>query len=456
MIQLSRPQSQVFRAPARFRVLVAGRRFGKTFECVSELCNAVWGKPKAQAWYLAPTYRQAKQIAWKELKETVLPYVSDKPNETDLSVQIRGGGMIALRGAENYDSLRGPGLDFAALDEYADMKPAVWTEVIRPMLADRQGRALFIGTPKGMNHFYELHTAARTLPDWASFQFTTLDGGRVTAEELESARQDMDAKTFRQEFLGSFENFNGRTYYCFERAANLAPVAYDATQQLCWSLDFNVNPMCSVIVQTQGTKVEVLDEIVLPNSNTQEACNEFWRRVEPWIRAVPGRKLAPTSLRIYGDAAGDHRQSAAASKSDYTIIKEFFRRIPELAVTYHVPLADPHVRDRVNAMNAKLKSAADVIGMLIDPRCKRLTKDLEQVAWKADANGNMTGDIDKRNKDLTHVSDALGYLVEREFGIKDKPQLFPVTSVGQSTEFEGSHQFERPNPFRMPSNTGGM
>jgi len=430
MIQLSRPQSRVFLCPARFRALVAGRRFGKTFLSVSELCRAVWGKPRTLAWYLAPTYRQAKQIAWAELKLTVAPYVIDKPNETDLSVQIIGGGTIALRGAANYDALRGPGLNFAVLDEYADMDPRVWTEIIRPMLSDRQGNALFIGTPKGMNHFHDLYQSAKVTPGWASFQYRTIDGGRVSQAELDAARNDMDQKTFDQEYCGSFENFAGRAYFSFQRSdsadriGNLQPCNYNPRLQLCWSLDFNVNPMSSVICQIEDTTsremammgkrssvLHVLDEIVLPNSNTQEACEEFARRVGHWIA-----RQGQVPLKLYGDAAGGARSTAG--KSDYQIIKEFFRRTPEFQVTYHVPLANPAVRDRVNAMNSKLCNAAGVVGMVVDPKCKRLTKDLEQVAWKADGNGNMTGEIDKSNPELTHISDALGYLVEAEYGLR--------------------------------------
>ncbi|MEO8373118.1 MAG: terminase family protein, partial [Candidatus Solibacter sp.] len=131
MIRLSQPQSRIFLNPSRFRVVCAGRRFGKTYLAIPELVRKVWAKPNALAWYLAPTYRQAKQIAWRELKETGRDYLAEKPNETDLSVSLIGGGRIALRGAANYDALRGPGLDFAVLDEYADMAPAVWTEIIR-------------------------------------------------------------------------------------------------------------------------------------------------------------------------------------------------------------------------------------------------------------------------------------------------------------------------------------
>src|SRR6266853_6968658 len=155
-IRLKPPQWKVFRCPERFRVLVAGRRFGKTFLALVELCQAAWA-PGRKVWYVAPTYKQAKRIAWKTLKQMTKGYSASKPNETDLTIELACGGTISLRGADNYDSLRGDGLDFIVLDEYASMAPEAWTEVVRPMLSDRQGKALFIGTPHGRNHFFDLH-----------------------------------------------------------------------------------------------------------------------------------------------------------------------------------------------------------------------------------------------------------------------------------------------------------
>ena len=124
--------------------------------------------------------------------------------ETDLRMELVGGGTICLRGADNYDSLRGEGLDFLVLDEYASIAPEAWTEVLRPALADRQGRALFIGTPQGHNHFHELVERAAKLPDWTAFQYTTAQGGNVPPAELESAAKQLDERVFRQEFEASF------------------------------------------------------------------------------------------------------------------------------------------------------------------------------------------------------------------------------------------------------------
>src|SRR5581483_2273021 len=154
-IGLRPAQVKVFGRQERFRVLVAGRRFGKTHLALAELIRAAWSGSSRTAWYVAPSYRQAKRIAWERLKSILGGHPAVAINETDLSIRVPGGSIIALRGADNYDSLRGNGLDFVVLDEFASIKPEVWTQVLRPALADRKGRALFIGTPQGHDHLYD-------------------------------------------------------------------------------------------------------------------------------------------------------------------------------------------------------------------------------------------------------------------------------------------------------------
>jgi hypothetical protein len=164
----------VFDCSKRFRVLVAGRRFGKTYLAMVELIRAA-SVPGRLVWYVGPTNKQSKMILWKSLKEMTKKYWAAKPNETDLRLELIFGGTICLRGAENYDSLRGEGLDLVVLDEYASISREAWTEVLRPALADREGGALFIGTPQGFNHFHQLVESAEGQPDWEVFQFTTAE-----------------------------------------------------------------------------------------------------------------------------------------------------------------------------------------------------------------------------------------------------------------------------------------
>jgi hypothetical protein len=433
-ITLRPPQGDVFNCTKRFRVLVAGRRFGKTFLACTELLRASIDPDFSQtpiservSWYLAPTYKQAKRVAWKPLKALTRPYWRKRPNETDLSIELKCGAVIALRGADNYDNLRGEGLDFVVPDEFADMHPEAWTEVIRPMLSDRLGKALFIGTPKGMGYFYDLWQEARLKPDWAAFQFTTEDGGNVSREEIESSAADLDEKTFRQEYQGSFENMaTGAIYYAFDRALNIAPQGFLNSNQLCWALDFNVDPMCSVIAQIEesgtraealmgrrGATVRVLSEICLPDSNIREACAEFAKRA-----GVYAESRGQIRVNVYGDAAGNARTHVGAS--DWELVREYFRHDSRFVLNFKVPSADPPVKDRVTAVNSMLCNSLGEARLFVDPKCKELTRDFEQVAWKPDASGNLTASVDKRDPRRTHVSDALGYLIHREFPVRQR------------------------------------
>lgn len=411
-VVLKLPQKKVFLCAERFRVLVAGRRFGKTYLALTELCRAAWGSRRL-AWYVTPTYRMGKSISWKPLKEMTRPYWAGRPNETDLRIELTCGGTICLRGADNYDSLRGDGLDFLVLDEYASIAPEAWTEVLRPALSDKQGRALFIGTPQGHNHFHDLVERAATLPDWKAFHFTTAQGGNVTTQELASAAQELDERTYRQEFEASFESLGvGRAYYAFDSAQNVRNLRFDGRVSLSWTLDFNMNPFCSVLAQVHNGMVYVFDEMILPDSNTLAACEELLSRTQ---------KLASGMLHIdvYGDATAEQRRTSA-SRTDWQIVKEFFGRYKDrYTVQFHVPSANPPVKDRINCVNAKLRNHAGQTRLFVDPRCKQLIKDFEQVCWKTDPHGNPLADLDKSNPMRTHVSDAVGYLIARDFPMRE-------------------------------------
>jgi hypothetical protein len=423
MVTLRPSQWTVFGCDQRFRVLVAGRRFGKTYLALVELIQAAWG-PGRLAWYVAPSLKQAKRISWAALKKMTRPYWAAKPNETDLRIELTCGGTICVRGAENYEALRGDGLDFVVLDEYASMAREVWTEVLRPALADRMGKALFISTPKGFNHLYELVEGAESWPDWKSFQFSTAEGGNVSLKELESAAQELDERTYLQEFEAKFQTTGvGRAYYPFDRAHCVKNYGFDPHLEFCWSLDFNTNPMCSVISQIRHGVVLVLDELILPDSNTPAACEEFLNRTAKWFSGMP------MAVSIYGDSTGEQRRTSA-SRTDWQIVKEFFGRYPErFTVAFRVPTANPPVKDRVNCVNAKLRNHAGQYGLFVNSACKSLIKDLEQVCWRTDPHGNSLVELDKSNSHLTHASDALGYMIARKFpmsaqrGERSGPQI---------------------------------
>lgn len=411
-ISLTEAQNTVFECDKRFRLLVGGRRFGKSYLAGAELIRAAW-EPGCLAWYVAPTIKAAKDIMWKSLKEMTKGFRTSA-NETELRIELVTGGTICLRGADRPDSLRGQGLDFVVLDEYACISPAAWTEVLRPALADREGRALFIGTPKGFNHFYDLVESAKGQPDWEVFQYTTADGGNVSPQELESAARALDERTYNQEFLANFAMLGeGRAYYAFDRAHHVADFPFNPLLPLCWSLDFNMNPLCSVLAQVQDNGgVAVLEELILPDSNTAAACEEFLIRTRKYFSGTP------LAVGVYGDSTGEQRRTSA-SRTDWQIVKDFFGRYPErFHATFRIPSANPPVKDRVNCVSAKLKNYAGQFRLLVNPGCKALIKDFEQVSWKKDPHGTQLADLDKSDPNRTHVSDALGYLIAREFPMR--------------------------------------
>ena len=418
-IDLTACQSDVYKSQARFRILVAGRRFGKTYLALVELFKAACEKGRL-AWYVAPTYRQAKRIAWKPLKEMTRRYWACQPNETDLRIELRGGGTICLKGADNYESLRGDGLDFLILDEYASIAKEVWPEVLRPALADRNGKGLFIGTPHGHNHFYELFNFAKRQQDWAAFQFTTAEGGNVSKEELEGATHELDQRTYRQEFEASFENVSaGRVYHAFSREGNVDEVFYDSRLPLFWSLDFNINPMCAVIGQVDGKTVYVLEEIVLRDSNTPKACEVFAQRLGKLRRAAP----FGLPIGIYGDATASTLRTNA-SRTDWQIVKAYTENLGH-NFEFRRRSSNPPVKDRVNCVNAMLCNQASERRLIVDPKCKHLIEDFERVLWKSDPSGNFQSEIDKSDPDRSHVSDALGYMIAHDFGMSGRSGEMP-------------------------------
>lgn len=390
-------QWRVWTDPARFRVVVAGRRFGKTYLVVHELYRAARTGYGKRVWFVAPTYRQAEQIAWRDLKRMIPAAAIAKKNESDLSIILRGyESEIALRGAENYDNLRGVGVDFAALDEYADMDPAAWEEVLRPALSDRRGEALFTGTPRGFNHFYDLFQRAHTEPDWSPFQFSTLDGGNVPPHEIEAARRELDPRVFRQEYEASFEALAGRVYYAFERIHNMRPDLRDTGGTVLVGMDFNVDPMSAVIGFRVADQLHVVDEIVIQNSNTSEMAAEIRRR-------YPNRDVA-----VYPDPSGNSRKtSAPVGQTDFALLRQAGFRV----------IADKHappVVDRINEVNALCCNSEGVRRLFVHPRCVNLVKGFEGLTYKPGTS------LPDKESGLDHVLDSLGYLTHSEFPIRKR------------------------------------
>lgn len=250
----------------RWAVIVAHRRAGKTVACVMDLITRALATSKTDARYayIAPYYSQAKAVAWDYLKRYSRD-VAVKYSESELSVELITGSRIRLFGADNPDALRGMYLDGVVLDEFADMRPALWGEVIRPLLSDRKGWAVFIGTPKGRNVFYDIHVQAANDPDWMSLTLRASDTGLIPEDELADARKSMTESQYEQEFECSFEAAVQGAIYAKELAVvrmqgRIKSVPYDPTKLVftAWDLGYGDSTAIWFVQQIDG-RVRVID-----------------------------------------------------------------------------------------------------------------------------------------------------------------------------------------------------
>jgi predicted phage terminase large subunit-like protein len=202
-------QQEVFSDPTRFKVVAAGRRCGKSYLAAwSLLINALQSDdPRSWTFYVAPTQGQARQIMWRVLLDLGHSVIK-KAHINNLDIELVNGQTIGLRGADRPDTMRGVSLNYLVLDEYADIKSEVWEEILRPACADKTAPAIFIGTPKGRNHFYDLFKYSELSDDeeWASWHFTSYDNPFLKESEIDAAKRSMSSYAFRQEFMASFES----------------------------------------------------------------------------------------------------------------------------------------------------------------------------------------------------------------------------------------------------------
>jgi phage terminase large subunit len=267
-----RPRDQ-FRAfhkrVERFACIVAHRRAGKTVACVHDLYRGAvtCGKLRPRFAYLSPFLRQSKQVAWDYLRATIAPAraLGASAHETELRVDFYNGGQVRLFGADNPDALRGLYLDGVVLDEYADMDPRVWSEVVRPALADRQGWAVFIGTPKGRNAFFELWRRAQSEPGWFALMLKASETGLIPQAELALARRELTDDQYAQEFECSFEAAIIGAYYGAlmrqaEADGRITGVPYDPAALVWTAWDLGIRDATAIwFAQVVGREIRIID-----------------------------------------------------------------------------------------------------------------------------------------------------------------------------------------------------
>lgn len=408
---MTTPQRRIFSDPHRFRIVVAGRRFGKTFLSKYELLSAALAKPHSVVWYVAPTYRQAKELMWRPMKEYLpAPYIRKK-NETEMSMILVNGSEIKLKGADNPDSLRGSGIDFVVFDEARDQQAYVW-DVVRPALADKEGRALWITTPKGLDWVYDLIVKHKGDAAWSYQHYTTEEGGNVSKAELESAKLDMDPRMYKQEFEASFESLSGLVYYAFDLEKNVADLpeavilANKFSTQLHVGMDFNVAQMYSTVAVLVKQQLQVVETICVVNGNTDLMANEIRRR------------YPKNPITCYPDPTGRARKTSAEyGKTDFTILQQHQFQVV-------APNAPYPMKDRINCTNRALCDAeGNRRVMLHHHNNAPLIKGYMGLTYVQGTN-----EPDK-SLDLEHCLDALGYTICRLFPLSDGLRRIEVSGA---------------------------
>jgi hypothetical protein len=415
---------------ARFKVGSAARRGGKTELAKRKLVRRALAECEvlgARFIFAAPTFAQAKDIFWQDAQDLVPEPFIVGVNKTELRIDLVNGAQILVRGLDKPERIEGTKVRHIVIDEIANCPPDAWSAHIRPALSTRGclGSAWLIGVPEGRNFYYDLHLKGKARAEngaWDSFTWKSAE--IIPAEEVEAARGELDPRTFRQEYEGSFETFQGRAYYEFDVEASARRAKYDMDRELVFCFDFNVSPGVAVVVQEWPEGTYVIGEVYVPeHSNTPMICA---RLAADW-----GAHRGDVVCR--GDQTGGTRKTSSIAGSDWDLIrvhlgKHFPPRIPGPgAEPIHrfridLPSANPRERHRVNAMNARIKAANGERRLFIDPRrAPKTFRDLDSV--ESDDQGFLVKKSSGPGRLLTHCSDALGYHVWRVHPVTGGPQF---------------------------------
>ncbi len=393
----------------RFLALISGIRAGKTFAGAREATKQSWNaQGKGVYGIVAPTYNMLDRTTWVEFKEAARPLIESE-NDSKKIITLKNGRVIHGHSADRPDRIRNETFVGFWVDEARECKKfrMLW-DILQGRVLSTQGKGFITTSPNSYDDIHDIFIAQRK-KDYGVVRFPTYANIYLSKEGIDQLAQNYDEKFMKQELLGEFVLFQGAVYYTFDRSKNAGDLAfkvaqYDPNRPLNLCCDFNVDPMAWIVTQTykrpDGLKeVRVVDEIFIRNSNTIEGCNEFKSR-------FPNHN---NGVYLYGDATGQAR-STTSNVTNWKIIESELMRY---GVNKRVPLKNPAERDRVNAVNGMICNNKGERRVFINPKCKHLIRDLEQVSYKEG-----TVQIDKgKDLSLTHMSDAFGYMIEYEFSL---------------------------------------
>lgn len=331
-MELTQAQAIIAKDNHRFRVVNCGRRFGKTTLSAEEIKGKALSKPSRIA-YIAPTYQQARDIAWELFKGELRPIIKTV-NESRLEItthtQNGGESLIVLKGWESIETLRGQQFDFIVIDEIASMRNfwSNWQEVVRPTLTDSRGHGLFISTPKGFNHFYDLYNLENKDKDYKSFHFTSYDNPHIPKEELDKASEELTEDRFAQEYLADFRKTEGLVYKEFNRERHLYTDTDIRLTEFIAGIDFGfTNPAAVVHIKRDSDNHYWVTEEWYKTKRTEVQIAEYvasckFNRVYP----DPESPSAIQALNDKGVSVSEVVKGKDSIKSGIDRVRELFKQ----------------------------------------------------------------------------------------------------------------------------------
>jgi hypothetical protein len=421
-------QSRLWNSSARFALIEAGRRSGKTELAIRDSLRCLFAADRVD-WrgiFGAPTRDQAKAIYWERLKLTVPPWFVRDVREVDLQINCVNGAHLQVVGLDRPQRIEGIATDKAWIDELSDVKPGTWDRTLRPLLSTdgrKPGRAWLYGVPRPSSQFAELSKMARDprfAHEWGYYHWSS--DTVVDPAEIASARASMDPLTFEQEYGAKRVHFSGRAYYTFERETHAAfELAYspDAPLELCF--DFNNAPGVCVAIQELAPPLKAIERLgnkIAPSVSS--IVGEVWIRRGSNSEMVANKALELWGqhrgpVRLWGDPSGGNKVTSGIAGTDWAIIERTLRRVFGARLRLDIASAHPAIRARVNSLTTRLRSADGTIRMLACPvRAPRTIDDLDGVMTLEGTAGELDKDSDPM---ATHLTDAIGYYTVGRFPV---------------------------------------
>jgi hypothetical protein len=388
-LNLTKKQSEVFADLSKNRIVICGRRGGKTWFVIFEVLYYLLSR-KCEILYTAPTYSQAKKIFWTDFISIVPRYLIKKKSESELTISFKNGSLLTIASAGNYDRLRGGRYNYIYIDEGQDtMKEAYNT--LRPTIATTEGHITILGTPKGFSWITELTNS----DEWSFKSWTTAEGGLVSEIEIERAKRELDERTFRQEYLAEFLSAEGMIFYAFD-SESIVDVKFDKNKTVYLSFDFNVNPMTCILFQDNIA----VKEFEVKHSNTYDLSNKIIR----YLESQDYKSL----VYITGDNTGNSHKTSA-TKTDYQIIQEVFKSYLS-EYNWKKTKVVVNIEDRFNTTNSALITWSGDRKLFINRDCEKLIKYLSNIT-RADYKNDRLG--------MTHLTDCFTYYAYNYLPIRE-------------------------------------